>query len=463
MKTKNNNKNLILYIINKTYLFLILSFIPLTNSLIEIPIKTIKVKGIPKYRNISIQDSLDYSKIENLNRPIILNEEGGMKYNGNRLFLATIKIGSNNQEFNLVLDTGSYILWVPKEKSIDSGNIENHYNPTSSKTSKFLDEQFEQKYGTGSCSGYYYSDNFKYINNKVFNIIFGVADYTDFDVSGGDGIIGLAHYYSKKEESFSFIHMLKKYKITDTLSFSLKFEKKEIYEGMTGKLIIGNHKDFSSNYSVTCPLKHVSTGDIFWICEVNSLGLQNSIYKAESNLGNYAIFDTGTNVIMVPLEYYISLKSEISNFGCQSIKAEDQTSIQLVCEEENRIDFRFEINGNVLIVPKDIGFYRAFRNLYYSRVLFAQGNFIIGSPFFTTFHTLFDKENEKLHFYPENPKYIEIYDTDVFSIVGIALVIILLLVIFGFIIYKCIQWKRAKRELEDLPSSNYYGYNANFL
>ena len=28
--------------------------------------------------------------------------------------------------------------------------------------------------------------------------------------------------------------------------------------------------------------------------------------------------------------------------------------------------------------------------------------YVIGSPFFFAFHTLFDKESEKLHFYPEN-------------------------------------------------------------
>ena len=28
--------------------------------------------------------------------------------------------------------------------------------------------------------------------------------------------------------------------------------------------------------------------------------------------------------------------------------------------------------------------------------------YVIGSPFFFAFHTLFDKESERLHFYPEN-------------------------------------------------------------
>lgn len=457
MESKNNKKSF-LFIIKKIYLFIVLSFIPLTNCVIEIPLKTVKAKGIPKFKNITIQEPLDYSKIDNLNKAIILNEEGEMEYNANRLFLATIKIGSNNQQFNLVLDTGSYILWVPKLGSDDKYSIKNHYNPSKSETSICLNQYFEQKYGTGSCSGYYYSDDIKYINDKVFNINFGVADATEFEVNGGDGIIGLAHDYNRNEESYSFIHMLKKYKITDTLSFSLKLEQNQIEEEMKGKLIIGKHDDFSSNSSVTCPLKHVSTGDIFWVCEVNSVGLQNSNYYVESKIGsNYAIFDTGTNVIIIPIEYYKEFSSQISNFGCQTIK--EQGTYQLLCQKKYRIDFRFKINNNVLIVPKSVGFYKVYGDIYYSKIVFSPGYFIIGSPFFVTFHTLFDKDNEKLHFYPENPTYLEKNNQyDIFSIAGIVLALIIILVIFGFIIYKCIIWQKSKREVEDFPSSNYQVY-----
>ena len=73
-------------------------------------------------------------------------------------------------------------------------------------------------------------------------------------------------------------------------------------------------------------------------------------------------------------------------------------------------DFRFEINGNILIVPKIYTFYRTKDGLFYSKVLFVENEvYIIGSPFFFAFHTLFDRENEKLHFYPENPAYVEKY------------------------------------------------------
>ena len=53
-----------------------------------------------------------------MNRTIFINE-GKTILNTGILFLGNIKIGSNSQSFNLVFDTGSYIIWVPKLDSND--------------------------------------------------------------------------------------------------------------------------------------------------------------------------------------------------------------------------------------------------------------------------------------------------------------------------------------------------------
>ena len=82
------------------------------------------------------------------------------------------------------------------------------------------------------------------------NMKFGVADNTDFEVNGADGIIGLAHMYY--DSSLSFIHNLKNSKIIDSLSFSFLFEG-EIDVPMSGKLILGKHKNFSNKNVTTCP------------------------------------------------------------------------------------------------------------------------------------------------------------------------------------------------------------------
>ena len=470
---------------NKYYfLFLLLSHISLNDCILEIPLKSIKIKRIQKYSNIIIKEPKGYFGIyNNINRTILINE-GKTILNEDILFLANIKIGSNNQSLNLMFDTGSYIIWVPKLGSADKYKINNHYDPSKSTSSYNTKETFELKYGTGSCRGFYYTDEFKYINNENFKVKFGVANKTDLDVDNADGIIGLSNYY--EDENLSFIHMLKKYNLTDSLSFSFKFEN-DLIIGMTGKLIVGKHKDFSNNETVTCPLLHSSKSNNFWACEINSFGIENSNHKIESQRDYNFIFDTGTNIIILPLEYYNDIKNELNKFGCETFGTQ---YIQIKCSYNNRVNFKLKINGNYFTIPKDLIFYEN-NNIYYSKLVFIKDMFIIGNPFFLIFHTLFDRENEQLVFYPENHTFIienrleeekdsekekdkekdtekdikkDKDNSNTLKIIVIISVIIIFIIGLSYLIYRIIKKQKSKREFEEiLPSSNYFDYKSDFL
>ena len=67
------------------------------------------------------------------------------------LFVARMQIGG--QDFDVVLDTGSINLWVPKIGSKDKVNITHHYDPKKSSASSSTSETFEITYGTGSTKG----------------------------------------------------------------------------------------------------------------------------------------------------------------------------------------------------------------------------------------------------------------------------------------------------------------------
>ena len=66
-----------------------------------------------------------------------------------------------NQDFNVVLDTGSINLWVPKVDSNDAHKIVNHFDPSIGGTATKTNEKFTVQYGTGSTEGYYYSDKIR--------------------------------------------------------------------------------------------------------------------------------------------------------------------------------------------------------------------------------------------------------------------------------------------------------------
>ena len=370
--------------------------------IIEMPLTPIRVTGIPKYKNIQVIEPIQVNEGNKSINGRFLIEEGNSVIDTNLLFLANVRIGSNKQQFNLILDTGSYIIWVAQKGSIDTVHINNHFDPSASNTCRNTNIPFEQAYVTGKCSGTYYIDNFNYINDRDFQISFGVATRTEFPISGGDGIIGLAHNYF--DENLSFIKQLNQAGITSSISFSFKFGN-DINIGTNGKLYIGKHEDFSKNNVATCPLVNIAASyNMFWACEVSSFGFKNSGHEIRSNRKYNIVFDTGTNAIILPIEYLTDLQNNLNQFNCFIIASQDQSTYQIACPiQSDWPDIIFEINGNILKVPKYFFFVQA-DNLYViSRVLFARMDFyIIGTPFFFTFHTLFDKESERLHFYPEN-------------------------------------------------------------
>ena len=478
-----------------------ISYISFINCLLEIPLTPIEVKGIQKYKNIKIKIP-DYPK----NNKTLFIDEGKTLINNNLIFLANIKIGSNNQQFNLILDTGSFVLWVPKIGSKDSAEINHHYDPSTSSTSKNLRSTFSIQYGSGSCKGYFYSDDFEYINNKKFKVNFGVADQTDFSVDNGDGIIGLGRNY--EEENTSFIHMLKKYGVTDSTLFSFNFDSNK--SGASGQLFIGKHTVFSSDIAKTCPLmkyKESISGKL-WTCNVTGIGLKNSKIDVKSGRSFNIIFDTGTNMILLPKAYIYDIKETINSLGCE-FSTEDFQSFQIRCRSINGFpDFRFEINGNTYILPKEYCFQKILL-YYYSTIIFVSSSeiYTMGTPFFFAFHTLFDQESNNLHFYPTDSSNLQegtfiteddmkgsIYDDEEeddddddgneeiasdngkdsgadnnsgnnhhesndddssYKIILIIISIIIACLIAGAILYKIFLCYKQKRQM-DYPSSNYF-------
>ena len=375
----------------------------LLNSILEIPLQPLKIKGIPKYKNISL---IEPGKKIIIKNNILLQEEGDSIINNELLFLANVKIGSNSQGFNLILDTGSYLLWVARYGCSGSHKISNFFNPSTSSTCKNTGQTFQMTYGTGSCTGYYYNDNIEYIKNKKFNIYFGVAETTQFQVTGADGIIGLTKSY--KDESLSFIHMLKKSGNTDSLAFSIKFENDRFTSNVKGKMYIGRHEDFSKNKTKSCPLTFYKN-EMFWACTLSSLGIKgiNNEYNVSYSIP--VIFDTGTNSIILPKRYLQGMVSQLNKFGCYSYQ--QSTSYTIICDASKDVpDFHLEFNGKIFIIPKQYGFYYASGDKKYvaSIIIFNDSTYpIIGSLFFFLFHTLFDEENKQLKFYPLKNEIIE--------------------------------------------------------
>ena len=462
MKINYNENNIhLLY-----YFILIILVFPSIYCLLEFPLEVINIKT-----NIKSKNSLN-PKISKKLYPKKYMEEGVTKINSNHLFLTNIKIGSQSQSFRLILDTGSSITWVADINSQikDVSAISNRFDPNTSSSCKILPQKFEIKYGTGECSGYYCIDVIQYLNNKKFRLKFGVAKNALFDFEEADGIIGLSRY--NEEMSTSFINMLYTEKIIDSKKFSLKFASNNMQIPM-GKLFIGKHDDFNKKNAFSCDLvESYSEQRYFWTCELKSFQLKNSISLISTNHTINIIFDTGTNFIFLPYEYLQQLEPNLEQTGCKIAEYTDdiekeknnmdnlgiKNQFRLVCSTYNLPNIQFILGNTTFMIPNHLLFYFE-QGFAYSYILFIKGKqysgsqYIFGSPFFMSFHTLFDSDNKKMVFYPLDPSYIINNDENLFRIVFMIIIIIALLMAIIYAINFYIKIKR-EEALDEYESVN---------
>ena len=383
---------------------ILLSYLSLISCILELPLTYKNTKGVSNKAKKIDSEPLKYFRLGET----ISYDEAPLTLNDNFYFLTTVKIGSSEEKYNLILETGSNNLWVVQGRvRANSMKVSRSYNPSTSTTSKNTNEPFQLNYGSaGSLSGTFYTDQFKFIGNKVFNMKFGVATRLNINANYGtaDGVIGLGHSY--EDEEMSFIHMLKENEVTDSKLFSIKLDNDADIEedGATGKLYIGKHEDFSSDNVVSCPLiTGDEESDRFWTFQIDGIGLKKSNKEIKSSRSYNVILETATNNLILPYKYLRDIERDLEGFGCDTYRDFLSSYYEIRCpgEIDTLPDFQLNINGTILTIPAKYIFELSEVN-YYARIHFIrnQETYIIGSPFLFAYHTLFDGDNEKLHFYP---------------------------------------------------------------
>ena len=376
------------------------------SKMITIPLKLVNTSfekyAVPNNPNQNIEETkiktIFGTKIIRRVKEELIDIKGNITKGSISLFVAPIKIGG--QDFNVVLDTGSVNLWVPKVGSKDQANLTNHYDPLKSSSAIPTTETFEITYGTGSTKGNYYSDYATFITNAAYNLLFGAATETNFDVPGADGIMGLARDY--KTYMYSPLWTLNAKGYIDSKSFSFKYlgdDKVEMY-------IVGEHSDFNNTENTaSCQLLSQSVYDnLLWTCKLYSLGFLNADFSKNVTVscGYNFLFDTGSNIMRLPKDTLTSLIGQLSVFGCE--KTSEGSVDYIICPKNNLPNISIEVGDHYLILPgKDVFDPMTNSDFKKLRIQFMEVQIsLIGQPFFRYFHTKFDHENKILKFYTEN-------------------------------------------------------------
>ncbi|KAJ3019257.1 UNVERIFIED_CONTAM: hypothetical protein HDU68_010745 [Siphonaria sp. JEL0065] len=120
--------------------------------------------------------------------------------NGGGSLFTQIRLGTPPKPFNLIIDTGSDVLWVPSTKCASCGTLNPPFNSAQSSSFALTDGDalVELKYGVGQVSGVAATDVVSWgglVNrNQPFLLVSQEDSGTSQGMKGnGDGILGLAY------------------------------------------------------------------------------------------------------------------------------------------------------------------------------------------------------------------------------------------------------------------------------
>ncbi|OTB02013.1 hypothetical protein M426DRAFT_13856 [Hypoxylon sp. CI-4A] len=225
----------------------------------------------------------------------------------------TIGSGDNPQTVEVLLDTGSFELWVNPDCA--SSNVEEycesfgHYEPDQSPTAQNLNTDFGIQYGQGNASGVYYKDDLFLAGAKVQDQQFGVSTQSS---QVWFGILGLGYGQGHGVISYpSVVDSIEAQGYTESKLFSLDLGGQPgPTAAVTGEMVFGGVD--TNKYAGNLAKVPLSTSDPHYVVTLNSLSLDapdsapaNTVTLVEepipdSNLPLPVIIDSGTTLSLLP-------------------------------------------------------------------------------------------------------------------------------------------------------------------
>lgn len=254
----------------------------------------------------------------------------------NSQYYGQIALGTPEQKFNVIFDTGSSDLWVASSKCDDSCGRHAKYDSAKSSTYTANGTSFDIMYGSGPVSGFQSVDNLDMGGLIVKNQEF--AEVTNAEGLGAayklgkfDGILGMAFQVLSVNDVTTPFNNLVAQGLVDNAEFAF-------YLGNSredrGELVLGG----------TDPAHY--TGDITWVnllsatyWEITLSGL--TIDGVSYTSGTKAIVDSGTSILTAPSSVVADIAAAL---GAKEII---EGEYMLACNYDTLPDFTFNIDGKV--------------------------------------------------------------------------------------------------------------------
>ena len=335
-------------------------------------------------------------------------------------YIIPMSFGSNQEEFQIQVDTTTSETWIPSPKTTLKVK---KYNITQSTTGQKTNKTFEVEDEDGDVRGRACYDSVQVGDITLNHFGFVLVDEFEYPFDDYEqGKLGLG-YKQEHGDDFNFIRKLKLNNIIDREIFSINHETKE--------LIIGDvPPQFQNQLYTTCPV--VETNDLddeyrqAWACELTHLAF--NLDKKDKNFDLDQAFEVNARITFDSAYPYISIpkrhinefkKRYMNNYFNNSYKeVRDEDTTYFICTDEELVfgaSISFIIEGYAYIIPWNKLFLKNEEGEYELLIRFYKENdniFGFGAPFMDFFTVVYDYEEKEVGFYGGNRKQLtrEWYD-----------------------------------------------------
>ena len=250
-------------------------------------------------------------------------------------YVATIVVGSQNQTFRMLIDSGSADTWVPSTACQACGSTHaKGGGSTTSDTFKSLSTPFSIQYGTGDVSGNLATDNLDIASLALTNYTFAVTTQESDDFAADtvpfDGLMGLARSELSNAGQPTPIDAL--YKEGKVQAPVMGYHLGRVADGYNdGEVTFGGVDPAKYTGNIT-EIDNVSTKG-FWEAAIDAVSVSGTSLGLK---GRTAILDTGTTLIVAPQSDADAVHAQI-----KGSKSDGQGGYTIPCTTTAQVAFTF--------------------------------------------------------------------------------------------------------------------------
>ncbi|KAM9846099.1 nothepsin [Aulostomus maculatus] len=318
-------------------------------------------------------------------------------------YYGEISLGSPEQNFSVVFDTGSADLWVPSSYCVSQAcGLHRRFRAFESTSFRQDGRMFGINYGSGHLLGVMARDTLKVGGLTVLNQEFGESVYepgATFVMARFDGVLGMGYPSLAEILGNPVFDNMMVQKTVEEPVFSFYLSRKKSSSNPEGELLLGGTDEALYSGQINwIPV----TAKGYWQIKMDSVAVQG--VSSFCPHGCQAIVDTGTSLIAGPTNDILSLQQLIgatpTNIGEFLIDCVRLSSLPHVTFVLGGIEYMLTAEQYVrkeILGDREL----CFSGFQAVDIISPEGPlWILGDVFLTEYYSIFDRGQDRIGFAP---------------------------------------------------------------